>query len=49
MGIEVDVLELSGAERHTVEALALDIDVPVIEAAELYKIKRTQLEDKRDY
>jgi hypothetical protein len=45
MAVEFEMPELNGAERYTVETLARETDVPVIEVANLYKVERRQLED----
>ena len=46
MASDVDELitELNGAERQSLETLARETDVPLIEVAHLYKVERTQLE-----
>lgn len=38
------IAELSGIERLTIEAISRDIDVPLIEVANLYKVERSNLE-----
>jgi hypothetical protein len=43
---EVELIpELSGAERNSLEALARETDVPLIEVASLYKVERAFLQD----
>ena len=38
------IAELSGTERLTIEAISRDVDVPLIEVANLYKVERSNLE-----
>lgn len=43
---EVELIsELTGAERQSLEAIAREEHVPLIEVAQLYKVERAQLED----
>ncbi|MGC3981862.1 MAG: DUF3562 domain-containing protein [Steroidobacteraceae bacterium] len=46
MASDVELIpELNGAERLSLEALAREVDVPLIEVAHLYKVERASLED----
>jgi Protein of unknown function (DUF3562) len=38
------IAELSGTERLSIEAISRDVDVPLIEVANLYKVERANLE-----
>jgi hypothetical protein len=38
------IAELSGTERLTIEAISRDVDVPLIEVANLYRVERSNLE-----
>lgn len=46
MASDVELMpELNGAERQSLEALAREVDVPLIEVAHLYKVERALLQD----
>lgn len=45
MAAEIEsIMELSGAERLTIEDISRDVDVPLIEVANLYRVERANLE-----